>query len=93
MLTDSETKKVIISAGGPAIRPQAPVNVVDGDASAARLASSTTLSFPGRGSLPQSRPTIDPSTISDHDMVGLLVDAVKLCLMLAVIRLQQFEAA
>lgn len=34
MLTGFETKKVIVSAGDAAIRPQAPVNVVDGDGSA-----------------------------------------------------------
>ena len=34
----------------------------------ARLASSTTLNFASRGSLAQSRPTIDPSNISDEDM-------------------------
>ena len=45
----------------------------------ARLASSTTLNFAGRGSLAQSRPTI-PSIISDEDMAWLLVDAVESCL-------------
>jgi hypothetical protein len=45
-----------------------------------RLASSTTLNFASRGSLPQSRPTIDPSIISDDDMAWLLADAVKPCL-------------
>ena len=34
MLTGFETKKVIVSAGDAAMRPQAPVNVVDGDGSA-----------------------------------------------------------
>jgi hypothetical protein len=42
----------------------------------ARLASSTTLSFGSRGSLAQSRPTTDPSIISDEDMAWLLVDPV-----------------
>jgi hypothetical protein len=37
----------------------------------ARLASSTTLNFASRGSLAQSRPTIDPSIISDEDMAWL----------------------
>ena len=46
----------------------------------ARLASSTTLNFASRGSLAQSRPTIDPSIISDEDMAWLLVDAVESCL-------------
>ena len=46
----------------------------------ARLASSTTLNFASRGSLAQSRPTIDPSIISDDDMAWLLVDAVESCL-------------
>ena len=46
----------------------------------ARLASSTTLNFASRGSLAQSRPTIDPSIISDEDMAWLLVDAVEPCL-------------
>ena len=46
----------------------------------ARFASSTTLNFASRGSLAQSRPTIDPSIISDEDMAWLLVDAVKSCL-------------
>ena len=46
----------------------------------ARLASSTTLNFASRGSLARSRPTIDPSIISDEDMAWLLVDAVELCL-------------
>jgi hypothetical protein len=46
----------------------------------ARLASSTTLNFASRGSLAQSRPTIDPTIISDEDMAWLLVDAVKSCL-------------
>jgi hypothetical protein len=46
----------------------------------ARLASSTTLNFAGRGLLAQSRPTIDPSIISDEDMAWSLVDAVKSCL-------------
>jgi hypothetical protein len=80
MLTALETKKDIVSAGDVARWSRAPVHVVDGDGSAARLASSTTLSFPSRGSLAQSRPTIDPSIISDHDMAWLLVDAVKSCL-------------
>jgi hypothetical protein len=44
-----------------------------------RLAS-TTLNFASRGSLAQSRPTIEPSIISDEDMAWLLVDAVKSCL-------------
>jgi hypothetical protein len=47
-----------------------------GVAELARLASSTTLNFASRGSLAQSRPTIDPSIISDEDMAWLLVDAV-----------------
>jgi hypothetical protein len=51
------------------MRPQAPVNVVDGDGSAVIVAS--------RGSLSQSRPTIDSSIISDEEMAWLLVDAVK----------------
>jgi hypothetical protein len=107
MLTGFETKAVIVSAGDAAMRPQAPVNVVDVDSSAvivgraeagvddtladptgrrgharrgvvalARLASSTTLNFASRGSLAQSRPTIDPSIISDEAMAWLLVDAV-----------------
>jgi hypothetical protein len=42
----------------------------------ARLASSTTLNLAGRGSQVQSRAT----TISDHDMAWLLVDAVPSCL-------------
>lgn len=42
--------------------------------------SSTTLSFPSRGSLAQSRPTIDSSIIPDEDTAWLLVDAVKSCL-------------
>lgn len=46
----------------------------------AQLASSTTLSFGSRGSLVRSRPTIDPSIISDEDMAWLLVDAAKSCL-------------
>ena len=46
----------------------------------ARLASSTTLNFASRGLLTQSRPTIDPSIISDEDMAWSLVDAVKSCL-------------
>jgi hypothetical protein len=46
----------------------------------ARLASSTTLNFASRGSLAQSRPTIDPSIISDDDMAWSLVDAVESCL-------------
>jgi hypothetical protein len=46
----------------------------------ARLASSTTLNFASRGSLAQSRPTIDPSIISDDDMAWSLVDAAKSCL-------------
>jgi hypothetical protein len=46
----------------------------------ARLASSTILNFASLGSLAQSRPTIDPSIISDDDMAWLLVDAVKSCL-------------
>ena len=46
----------------------------------ARLASSTTLNFASRGSLARSRPTIDPSIISDEDMAWLLVDAVESCL-------------
>lgn len=46
----------------------------------ARLVSSTTPSFPSRGSLAQSRPTIDSSIISDEDMAWLLVEAVKSCL-------------
>ena len=37
----------------------------------------TTLNFASRGSLAQSRPTVDPSIISDEDMVWLLVDAVE----------------
>jgi hypothetical protein len=80
MLTGLETKNVIASAGDAAIRPQAPVDVVDGDGSVARLASSTTLNFASRGSLAQSRPTIDPLIISDEDMAWLLIDAVKSCL-------------
>jgi hypothetical protein len=140
MPTGLETKKLIVSAGDATMRPQAPVNVVDGDGSAvivgrskdhvddtvadptgrrgharwggrrtdrcrdyrrlsqhhrgppnravvsdmkramARLASSTTLNFASRSSLAQSRPTIDPSIISDEDMAWLLVDAVKWCL-------------
>ena len=47
-----------------------------GDAAMAHLASSTTLNFANRGSLVQSRPTIDLSIISDEDMAWLLVDAV-----------------
>ena len=43
----------------------------------ARWASSTTLNFASPGSLAQSRPTIDPSIISDENMAWLLVDAVK----------------
>jgi hypothetical protein len=46
----------------------------------ARLASSTTLNFASRGLLAQSRPTIDPSIISDEDMAWSLVDAAKSCL-------------
>jgi hypothetical protein len=46
----------------------------------ARLASSTTLNFASRGLLAQSRPTIDPSIISDEDMAWSLIDAVKSCL-------------
>jgi hypothetical protein len=46
----------------------------------ARLASSKPLNFVSRGSLTQSRPTIDPSIISDEDMAWSLVDAVKSCL-------------
>lgn len=46
----------------------------------ARLASSTTLNFASRGSLAKSRPTIDPSIVSDDDMAWLLVDAVESCL-------------
>lgn len=60
-----------------AIRPRAPVNVVDGDADAARLISSTTLNFPSPRPLVQSRLRIDPSVISDEDMAWLLADAVK----------------
>jgi hypothetical protein len=43
----------------------------------ARLVSSTTLNFASRGLMARSRPTIDPSIISDEDMAWLLVDAVK----------------
>ena len=43
----------------------------------ARLASSTTLNFASPGWLAQSRPTSDPSIISDENMAWLLVDAVK----------------
>jgi hypothetical protein len=46
----------------------------------ARLVSSTTQSFPGRGSLAQSRPTIESPIIPTEDMAWLLVDAVKSCL-------------
>jgi hypothetical protein len=46
----------------------------------ARLASSTTLNFASCDLLTQSSPTIDPSIISDEDMVWSLVDAVKWCL-------------
>ena len=108
MITGVETKRGHVSAGDAAMRPPAPVNVVDGDGSAvivghteagvdgtvadpigrpgharrggaamARLASSTTLNFASRGSLAQSRPTIDPSIISEEDMAWLLVDAMK----------------
>lgn len=45
----------------------------------ARLASPTTLNFASCDLL-QSSPTIDPSIISDEDMVWSLVDAVKSCL-------------
>ena len=34
MPTGFETKKVIVSAGDAAMRPQAPVNIADGDGSA-----------------------------------------------------------
>ena len=34
MLTGSETKKAIVSAGDAVMRPQAPVNVVDGNGGA-----------------------------------------------------------
>ena len=52
-------------------------NVATGDPGGLRLASSTTLNFASRGSLAQSRPTVDPSIISDEDMAWLLVDAVE----------------
>jgi hypothetical protein len=52
-------------------------NVAIGDTGGVRLASSTTLNFASRGSLAQSRPTVDPSIISDEDMAWLLVDAVE----------------
>ena len=46
----------------------------------ARLVSSRTRRFPSRGSLAQSHPTVEPSSISDEDMAWLLVDAVNSCL-------------
>jgi hypothetical protein len=80
MPTGFETKKVIVSAGDGAMTSWAPVNLADGDGSGVRSASSLTLNLASRGSLAQSRPTIEPSIISDEDMAWLVVDAVKSCL-------------
>lgn len=45
-----------------------------------RLAPSTALKFASCVSLANSRPTIDPSIISDEDMAWSLIDAVGSCL-------------
>ena len=58
MLTGLETKKVIAGAGDAAMRPQAPVNVVDGDGSAvivgcAEAGVDDTVAATGRRGLPR----------------------------------------
>jgi hypothetical protein len=83
MPTGLETKKVIVGAGDAAMRPRAPVNVVDGDGSAVIV---------GRAQAGVDDTVADPTgrrghawrgvaeLISDEDMAWLLVDTVKSCL-------------